>query len=584
MTRKRLLIYALALASFTGGLTTGCSSFLDADNKSNVTTDAYYRTEEGYASLVNATYSTLRSLYGGEPKLFCCGTDLYMDGRNKMDDFLHGYKLDANNDDVKSFYQNCYAGIQLANEALYYRDLTVQTDQVPGYCDQVRFLRAYYYYLLSQHFGGVPIETDYIQNARNDFPRATLAETYQFIIGELTDLEQNGNLPETDYTGRISKQAVRAILAKTYLAAGWDLGTTSNEDGSNVSVTDKTYFGLAASMADKAIAGKPLTMTFEQKWAPTNDNNEETIFTIQYDRGTAESSTDGNSQQNYFGSTYGTPGTDGHKGSASSYAPTIKLLTLYQKGDDRYDGTFMKVLYEYDPDNTEYRTGYYAFYGDHTADIEIKMYYPPHYACSKDEVDAWRAEDPVHRTNTRVVPMTDPTYNPIVLEWSDDSRMSYAEAVKESCGGTCIRKFDDPESVGNTSESFRDIVVTHLSDMYLVAAEAYYMDGDLGTALSRINEVRGRAHAALLQQQDLDVDAILDERAMELAGEYQRWMDLRRTRKLVEYNLEWNTTLNGRIENMRGTDGKIKWYRPIPQDEINLNEAMTEADQNDGYK
>ena len=61
-------------------------------------------------------------------------------------------------------------------------------------------------------------------------------------------------------------------------------------------------------------------------------------------------------------------------------------------------------------------------------------------------------------------------------------------------------------------------------------------------------------------------------------------MDLRRTRKLVEYNLEWNTTLNGRIENMRGTDGKIKWYRPIPQDEINLNEAMTEADQNDGYK
>lgn len=583
MKSKKILIYTLAVASMTTSLT-GCSSFLDADNKSNVTTDTYYRTEEGYESLINATYSILRTIYGGEPKLFCNGTDLYMDGRNKMDDFLHGYKLDANNDDVKTFYQNCYAGIQLANEAVYYSELTAQTSQVPGFRDQVRFLRAYYYYLLSQQFGGVPIETEYIQNAKNSFPRASLQDTYNFIIGELTDLEQNGNLPETDYTGRISKQAVRAILAKTYLAAGWDLGVTANEDGSNTSVTDRTYFGLAASMADKAIAGKALTMPFNDKWSPNNDNNEETIFTIQYDRSVAETSTDGNSQQNYFGSTYGTPGTDGHKGSASSYAPTIRLLTLYQKGDDRYDGTFMKVLYEYFPDITEYRTGYYAFYGSHTADIDIKMYYPAHYECSPEEVDAWRAEDPVHRTNTRVVPMTDPTYNPLVIEWSDENRMSYADAVTESCGATCIRKFDDPESVGGTNTSFRDIVVTHLSDMYLIAAEAYYMNNEPGTALTRINDVRTRSHATPLQQSELNIDKILDERAMELAGEYQRWIDLRRTKKLVEYNLKWNTRLNGDVNNMRGTDGRIKWYRPIPQDEINLNEAMSEADQNDGYK
>ena len=583
MKKKTLFIYVLALAGLTVS-TTGCSSFLDADNKSNVTTDEYYRTEEGYESLINATYSTLRNLYGGEPKLFCNGTDLYMDGRNKMDDFLHAYKLDANNDDVKEFYQNCYAGIQLANEAIYYRDKTVQTSNVAGYCDQVRFLRAYYYYLLSQQFGGVPIETDYIQNATVDFPRRSLQDTYNFIIGELTDLETNGTLPETDYTGRISKQAVRAILAKTYLAAGWDLSVTADEDGSNVTVNDKNYFNLAASMADKAIGGKGLTLSFNEKWSPTNDNNEETIFTIQYDRNSAETSTDGNSQQNYFGSTYGVPGTDGHKGSASSYAPTVHLLTLYQEGDDRYEGTFMPVLYEYDPNNTEYRTGYYAYYGSHTSEIDIKMYYPAHYNASPEKVAAWRAEDPEHRTNTRVVPMTDPTYNPLEIEWSEENRMSYADAVGESCGATCIRKFDDPESVGGDNTSFRDIVVTHLSDIYLIAAEAYYMAGETSIALQRINDVRNRSHAIPLQESELNIDKILDERAMELAGEYQRWIDLRRTKKLVEYNMKWNSRMNGDINNMRGTDGKIKWYRPIPQDEINLNEAMTEEDQNDGYK
>ena len=57
-----------------------------------------------------------------------------------------------------------------------------------------------------------------------------------------------------------------------------------------------------------------------------------------------------------------------------------------------------------------------------------------------------------------------------------------------------------------------------------------------------------------------------------------------KTKNLAKSNLRCDTRLRGDVNDMRDTDGRIKRCRPIPQDEINLNEAMSEADQNDGCK
>ena len=59
-------------------------------------------------------------------------------------------------------------------------------------------------------------------------------------------------------------------------------------------------------------------------------------------------------------------------------------------------------------------------------------------------------------------------------------------------------------------------------------------------------------------------------------------MDLRRTKRLITYNVKWNSGVTS-VDDMKGPDGKYRWYRPIPQDAINLNKAITEADQNPGY-
>ena len=130
--------------------------------------------------------------------------------------------------------------------------------------------------------------------------------------------------------------------------------------------------------------------------------------------------------------------------------------------------------------------------------------------------------------------------------------------------------------------------MARLGEAYLIAAEAYYKKGQLDQAAEMINNLRQRpgtvkeGYEASMQvnASDITIDYILDERARELAGEYVRWTDLKRTHKLIEYVTQYNE--DGVAESaMTGPDGKYKILRPIPQAAIDLNKA--EIEQNPGY-
>jgi hypothetical protein len=140
-------------------------------------------------------------------------------------------------------------------------------------------------------------------------------------------------------------------------------------------------------------------------------------------------------------------------------------------------------------------------------------------------------------------------------------------------------------------QNYRDVVILSLSDIILVRAEAKLMLGE--DYLSDVNIVRARAKATPITSLSAynpgykhnfalrDIDVILDERALELFGEFTRWEDLRRTKQLVLYYNEFNN--NSKTKSMVGIDGNIKWYRPIPTNEISSNTGITEEDQNPGY-
>ena len=110
--------------------------------------------------------------------------------------------------------------------------------------------------------------------------------------------------------------------------------------------------------------------------------------------------------------------------------------------------------------------------------------------------------------------------------------------------------------------SYRDAIVFRLSEMYLIKAECQLATG--GDALGTINELRA---ARAIEGQDnsisgtVTINTILDERAIELCGEQQRWFDLKRTHTLLDRVKTYNGQGAGNIQTYH-------YYRPIPEAEL----------------
>ena len=51
----------LSALLFIASITVSCDNFLEEKNQSNITAENYFVTADGYRSLVNAAYSTLRT-------------------------------------------------------------------------------------------------------------------------------------------------------------------------------------------------------------------------------------------------------------------------------------------------------------------------------------------------------------------------------------------------------------------------------------------------------------------------------------------------------------------------------------------
>ncbi len=111
-------------------------------------------------------------------------------------------------------------------------------------------------------------------------------------------------------------------------------------------------------------------------------------------------------------------------------------------------------------------------------------------------------------------------------------------------------------------------IISRLSEMYLIRAEALGFSGSPASALADINTIRNRAGlpnlTAIATQDDL-VTALLNERRAEFAFEGHYWFDLVRL---------------GRMEAVTGRPAFRK-VMPIPQRELNITDGT--IDQNPGY-
>jgi starch-binding outer membrane protein, SusD/RagB family len=565
--KKYILLVVFAIG------TTSCEDFLQEENKSNITAENYFVTAAGYESLVAASYSSLRDVWGDDPWLFCLGVDIYTRGESEIvggsyenrdvrSSELNEYKnLNSTNTFVYDFYRFVYRAIQTCNTAIARADAVpdLDSERKEQLLAEVRFIRAYYYYLLVEQFGGVPIVEEEIITVVTHFERASEEAVYQFIIGELDAALPN--LPSAANTafGRVTSGAAKNLLALVHLTRGYKSFAASND------------FSRAATLADEVInsGDYALLETFEDVFSPGNESNSEIIFSIQYDAGSlgvsGQNRPDGNGQSAHFGWELWTkePGFERenptYNWKKSQFMPTQFLYSLFNTStDSRYDATFLSEFYA-------------------TTDVpaqgiqkgDLKVYFP-----------RWDEDFTAEEEATLKVE------HPNVSVYRYETWVQDIENVGGSGKFPMVWKFHDPDAVfhANTTNytGTRDIFLFRLAETYLIAAEAYHKSGDNSTAADRINEVRRRAAIPGSESDmevsaaDIDIDFILDERARELVGEYKRWMDLKRTGKLIERTLLHN--------NLAARESQLNEHhvlRPIPQSIIDRDSG--EFPQNPEY-
>lgn len=566
------ILYSVALAACCMGTMTSCSDFLDASNKSNVTAKQSFATKEGLNNLVNDAYQHLQNVYAAPlfTSCFSAGTDMYADARNKMNEALNTYEtLTPENTDIKNLYTYLYSGIRAANSVSYYAQTAQVDEKTKGQLvGEARVLAAYEYYLLVNNFGGVPIMKDFLTTAGTGYPKSSAADVYAYIISELEDVISKNVLQASTATkggGRISQETAKAILAKTYLSAAWDLNK-------------QEYFSKAAALADEVIAGRKLTTPFDKLWKAdgSGDDNEEFLWDVEYDLATANNTTSGGTEWSGYYCNYLGGNEDNIKATTSSYVPTLYALHCFKKGDQRYDATFMKELPDINKGNAA-NTGYWTWYknGESLVGKPVTRYYSAWYETDAD-FEAWKAIDPANRANTYRIPMDSQSKEAQNMDGRD---MEYYDNQQLVYGSSPCKKFDDSKTAKTEKNTcYRDIHIITLPEMYLVAAEAYLKAGDNPKALARLNEVHQRAGLSALTG-TITIDDILDENACENFGNEARWMDLRRTQTLVTRCTKYNHEMGDKAAQYIGK----KLLRPIPQAAIDANDQLTLADQNPGY-
>ena len=566
------ILYSVALAACCMGTMTSCSDFLDASNKSNVTAKQSFATKEGLNNLVNDAYQHLQNVYAAPlfTSCFSAGTDMYADARNKMNEALNTYEtLTPENTDIKNLYTYLYSGIRAANSVSYYAQTAQVDDKTKSQLiGEARVLAAYEYYLLVNNFGGVPIMKDFLTTADTGYPKSSSEDVYAYIISELEDVISKNVLQASTATkggGRISQETAKAILAKTYLSAAWDLNK-------------QEYFSKAAALADEVIAGRKLTTPFAKLWKAdgSGDDNEEFLWDVEYDLATANNTTSGGTEWSGYYCNYLGGNEDNIKATTSSYVPTLYALHCFKKGDQRYDATFMKELPDINKGNAA-GTGYWTWYknGESLVGKPVTRYYSAWYETDAD-FEAWKAIDPANRANTYRIPMDSQSKEAQNMDGRD---MEYYDNQQLVYGSSPCKKFDDSKTAKTEKNTcYRDIHIITLPEMYLVAAEAYLKAGDNPKALARLNEVHQRAGLSALTG-TITIDDILDENACENFGNEARWMDLRRTQTLVTRCTKYNHEMGDKAAQYIGK----KLLRPIPQAAIDANDQLTLADQNPGY-
>ncbi|TZF86377.1 RagB/SusD family nutrient uptake outer membrane protein (plasmid) [Pedobacter sp. BS3] len=214
---KRIIISALSIVMLLLG---SCEKFLDTKPKDFLSPVTYYETEEQLNYALNAVYATLISFntYGNAMHGYM---GLQADeGWFRRTGGVQVYNVVTSDPYITKLWAEFYKGINNANLLLENINKPEMDEEkrkvIKG---EAQFLRAYFYLILVNNFGNIPLKLKSTTSpGEPNIPQTPAKEVYEFILKEMIEAEKLV-LPinEIGFGGRVSKSAVQGIIARTCL-------------------------------------------------------------------------------------------------------------------------------------------------------------------------------------------------------------------------------------------------------------------------------------------------------------------------------------------------------------------------------
>ena len=419
----------------------------------------------------------------------------------------------ANDDDHNKIYYywvEAYRGLKYANTVISRIDSAkyasvAERNQILG---AAYFHRAMRYYRLTHQFGDVPAVMSEITTPKLDF----YSTKREVILRKIkTDLD-SALLWTSDNVnrGEVTKGAVAHLLTKVDLALGnFDAAITAANtiiNGSAYSLM-KAPFGTAAG---------------PQYFAPGSILPTALPHNVIWDLHRPENKSLGTNKEGIFMITdrFGDGGFDGGMTIMRQAVPYWGTNINTPSGKK---GTSDQLSVEFIQSN---------FYGRGIGRSRPSNYH---------QYEIWTDPNDLRHAKGNWMNMEDLLYNDAGLKSGNDPNYLKNVQLRNSSGGVLctdtircyygwpqykmfIPDFENSPMTGGHSDWY----VFRIAETYLLRAEAYWWKGDLANAAADINQVRTRAGCAPIMPSQVNMNAILDERARELYFEEPRKTELTR--------------------------------------------------------
>ncbi len=194
---------------------------LDTEPSDFIAPEFYFNNEAEINNALTGIYDVLGGggMYGGGDGLIT-----YWDAADQMyhnsTDRPPQYVYSAADSWPLSLWQNLYKGIERANVLLANIDkpeITIERRNVIR--GEAMFLRAYYYFVLVQNFGDIPLKTNPTASVSDIYyERTPASDVYDFIYTEMEEAETLVQpITNNNHSGRVTQSAVRGVLARISL-------------------------------------------------------------------------------------------------------------------------------------------------------------------------------------------------------------------------------------------------------------------------------------------------------------------------------------------------------------------------------